>query len=72
MKTERLGTFEEWYKWEMKARDSKKTWHYPTRLDFDSEGKPVYRTLGPSYGTNWDAYNAKHFPVLSMTEKGNV
>ena len=29
---ERLGTFEEWYQHEMKARDSTRAWHYPTEL----------------------------------------
>lgn len=34
MKQERLGTFEEWYQWEMKQRASKRKWHYPTVLTF--------------------------------------
>jgi len=32
---ERLGTFEEWYQWEMKQRDNKRSWHYPTVLNFE-------------------------------------
>jgi len=45
--SQRLGTFEEWYAFEMKARDSKRTWHYPTELSWD-QGKDgarvIYRT----------------------------
>ena len=38
---EHLGTFEEWYQHEMKARDSKKSWHYPTVLSVEYSQKPV-------------------------------
>ncbi len=39
----RDGTFEEWYQWEMKKRDSKKNWHYPTKLTFNDKGEPIYK-----------------------------
>lgn len=36
-------TFEEWYQWEMKQRDNKKNWHYPTRIEYQTwaKGRPV-------------------------------
>lgn len=45
MKQYRLGTFEEWYQWEMKKRSSKRTWHYPTELIVrECSGQLLYKT----------------------------
>ena len=45
MKQERLGTFEEWYQWEMKQRASKRKWHYPTELCVQEwNGRLLYKT----------------------------
>ena len=72
---QRLGTFEEWYQWEMKQRDNPKSWHYPTELTFTYyKNDTIYRSESrytkkaypnrPVYrtrgtGTDWDKENRK-------------
>jgi len=63
----RLGTFEEWYASEMKARSSKRTWHYPTELCFDDRGrKVVYRTRE----TDQVRHNHAFIPIRNWDMRG--
>jgi len=62
--TQRLGTFEEWYQKEMKARDSKRTWHYPTELVFEYDYKNgTANGLRPIYRKRRTTYKDKFVPI---------